>query len=500
MEVSGAVTLALDPPPGKDLAGDRPDPAARVFLLAALALALLRFTALGRWSLWLDEALTLADARHGEPPSNPLGYTLFGWLYDWLGSGRPDEHRLRLPAAVFGFLVVPATAWAFRPWYGRRAASIAAFLVAASGWHLYWSQNARFYTLAQLCVLLGGGLVLRGLDAGAWRRTASGLTLLVAAAAVHPSAALLAGPLVFLPWVPRWFEWIPEERATGRSWSLLSAAGLGALLVGSGWGLKVFTMWGSRHEGGGGLGGLQHFALTSGYLFTPTLGLAFLVGARRGWGRRESFVPWAATLLALGIAAALSLVVRVSAQYVFVLLPWVAAVAGLAFVPRERRSFEPGEVPDGDARRALGRALLVVLVALPGLVDGALYFLVRHGDRPRWREAYAHVFEHSGPADLVLGMEAAVGEYYLDPTSDDLRDWRQVVKLDTHSLRWRLPEDWARHGRRIWLVVNAEQLEDWDGEARARFQRFLDEECVVAARFDVPLTPRDLDVAVYRTR
>jgi hypothetical protein len=494
LEVSGAVTVALDAPPGKDLPRDR---VALAFLLAALVLGLFRFVDLGRWSLWLDEALTLADARHGEPPSNPLGYAVFARLYDWLGSGRPDEHLLRLPAALFGFLVVPATAWVFRPWFGRRAAALAAFFVAASGWHLYWSQNARFYTLAQLLTLVGAGLVLRGLEHVHTRRTALGLGLLLAAAAVHPSAALLAAPLLFLPWIPRWLEWIPPERASGRPWSLLSAAGLATLLVGSGWGLRVFSMWGSRHEGGGGLAGLQHFALTSGYLFTPTLGLAFLFGLRRGWGRRTSFVPWAATLLALGFAAGLSLVVRVSAQYVFVLLPWVAAVAALAFADPDSESAGP---PAPSRRRAVARILLVIAVALPGLVDGGLYFLVRHGDRPRWREAYAHVFEHSGPGDLVLGMEAAVGEYYLDPDTDDLRDWRQVVKLDTHSLRWRLPEDWARHGRCTWLVVNAEQLEDWDGEARERFTRFLQEECLETARFEVPWTPRDLDVAVYRTR
>ena len=68
-------------------------------LVAACLVGLTRFLLLGHWSLWLDEAFTLADARHSRGSLNPLGYVVFN-LWFALGGGRPDELWMRLPAAV----------------------------------------------------------------------------------------------------------------------------------------------------------------------------------------------------------------------------------------------------------------------------------------------------------------------------------------------------------------------------------------------------------------
>lgn len=495
MEVSGAVAPALDPSatkPGALAEGAR-DPLARMLVLLALTLGALRFVALPSWSLWLDEALTLADTQGKGSAVNPIGYGLFGWFYAF-APARPDEFWLRLPAAVFGFGSILATLWAFRPFIGARASALAAFFLAASVWHLYWSQNARFYTLAQLLALLGGGALLRGLYGGSSARTMLGLLLLVLAALTHPSAAFLIGPLLVVPWIARWLEWVPPAGLHSRAWNLFSTAGLAALVIGSGWALRAWFKWEARQ----GTGSPLHLAKTAGYLLTPTLGLAFLLGAWRQWRVRESFVPVAAAVLGLCAAGLASFFVRVSAQYVFVLQPWVAACAALALAPI-------GSVAAG-LENALARRrvlILALLVASPGLVETALYFTLRNGDRPRWREAYAYVYEHRGPMDLVLGMEAPVAEFYLQPEKLELRSWSEVTWLD--DFRSRLPLDWARYGRRVWFVVNRTQLDDWTSmpsslEHRAEVERILIEECTLEASFRVPLTPRDLDVHVYATR
>jgi hypothetical protein len=496
MEVSGVVTVALDPAAAKAaLAAPHAgraarDPLVRTFVLLALALGALRFVALSRWSLWLDEALTLADSHGGGPEANPVGYGLFDWFYG-RSPGRPDELWLRLPAAVFGLAAILATLWAFRPFFGARAAALGAFFLSASVWHLYWSQNARFYTLVQTLALLGGGVLLRGLYRGSSARTLLGLVLLSLAALTHPSAAFLIAPLLCVPWIARWLDSVPEEAARSRAWSLFALAGFVALGIGSGWALRAWVRWEARQ----GSGDPVHLLLTAGYLVSPTLGLAFCLGAFRGARARESFVPVVATVLGLAAAFLSSFFVRVSAQYVFVLQPWLAGCAGLAFAPR---AGAPGTHPEW--RRL---TLLALLVALPGLVESALYFTLRHGDRPRWREAYAYVFEHRGPGDLVLGMEAPVAEYYLSPGNYALRRWTEVTWLD--DFRSRLPLEWARYGRRTWFVVNQTQLDDWtrqpaSRENRAELERILREECREVARFEVPLTPRDLDVRVYVTR
>ena len=481
MEVSGAVSSALDPGAQKPASGSA-DPVARAFLLAAVLLGLLRFLGLARWGLWLDEALTLADTATGGTDANPFGYWLFAKFYALSGE-RPTEAWMRFPAALFGLGSILATRWALGPFVGARAAALGAFFVAASSWQLYWSQNARFYTLAQLLALLGGGWLLRGLYRGSTGRTALGLLTLVLAALTHPSAAFLIGPLLVLPWIVYWCEWWPSESERGRGWGLFGAVSLLAFVVGSGWALKTWLRWENRQ----GSGTFLHFAKTAGYWLTPTVALAALVGLARGLRDRLAFVPVAAAALGFGAAALASLFLRVSAQYVFVLQPWAAACAGLALAPL--------------APRRLAR--LALLLALPGLVESALYFTVRNGDRPRWREAYAYVFEQRGPEDLVLGMEAPVAEYYLEPSSRALRRWTEATWLD--DFRSHLALDWARYGRRTWFVVNETQLDDWTGHERSRahraeVERILAEECERVASFEIPLTPRDLDVHVYVTK
>ena len=488
MELSGVVRVPLDllGPKAPDPEGAARDPLLRPALALIALLCALRFFALGRWGLWLDEALTLADSYHGEGAANPLGYALFELFYR-ASPARPDEFQLRLPAAVFGCASILSALWALRPFVGARAATLSALFLAASPWHLYWSQNARFYTLAQTLALLGGGLLLRGLYLDSVRRTLGGLSLLAGAALTHPSSAFLIAPLLAVPWIVRFLEWLPPVRS--RAWGWFAAAGLLALVLGSGWALRAWTTWEERQ----GIGSPVHLAKTTGYLLGPLLGAAFLAGAWRGRGWRESFVPLAATVLACLGAGAASFFVRVSAQYVFVLQPWIAAIAGLLFVRSPQES--------GAALRA--RVALVLFVLVPALGESALYFAARHGDRPRWREAYAYVHEHRAPGDLVLGMDAPVAEYYLDPAATDLRDWRQTTWFD--EFRARTPLDWARYDRRVWFVVNRVLFDDWGSlplaaENRAEAERILREECELVAEFPVPLTPRDLDVQVYVTR
>ena len=102
--------------PGGDQGGSQG--AWRAWLCLAGVLGLVRLLRLGEWSLWFDEAVTVADAWHGEDLKNPLGYLVvraFGQL-----SEAPEAYFLRLPAALAGWLTIPLTWWAFRGVAGDR--------------------------------------------------------------------------------------------------------------------------------------------------------------------------------------------------------------------------------------------------------------------------------------------------------------------------------------------------------------------------------------------
>ena len=470
-------------PPGPGGVRDPGPPAwlirSAVGLTALLALA--RFFGLGSFGLWIDEAHTLHDALAPGDASTryPLGYwatrasiALFG--------GRTDELVLRLSAAVFGALGLLAVAWAFHPALGRGRAWVAALLLASSSWHLYWSQSARAYTLAQTLSLLGAGFYLRGLLAGDRRSLLLGFLVAGSAAFAHPSAALLLPAWVLAPLalpVLRARLSVPPPRRL-----LAGVALLGGLAL-AGWGLKVYLDYQDSKQVVDWFGSWRHFVLSSGFYVTPWLSLGAALGV---WcalrGRRPSEVL--AALVVASVATSgllLALLVRVSAQYVFVLLPWIALLA---------------TVPLGSLRGPARGAAYLALLVLPGLVDTGLYFGPRHGNRPRWREAFEHVFEHRAEHDLVFGMAAVVGQYYFDPGSVNLREQRDLVRLNPYTARE--PARWSRRGRRTWFVLRREDLDDWPADERALFEELLEDECTLELELPVRFTPRDLSIEVWR--
>ncbi|MCG3208734.1 MAG: hypothetical protein FOGNACKC_02346 [Anaerolineae bacterium] len=122
-----------------------------LIILAGLALRLLW---LGEQSLWYDEGVTWMLSKMQLPDliqwtaadiQPPLYYLLI-WLNDILL--RDSEFALRWPSVLFGVLSIPAIyALARRLFANRLAPLLAAALLAGSPLLVYYSQEARMYTL-----------------------------------------------------------------------------------------------------------------------------------------------------------------------------------------------------------------------------------------------------------------------------------------------------------------------------------------------------------------
>ena len=187
---------------------------------------ILRFVALGRWSLWTDELYNLslmpvsALLADGFPADQhpPLYYLL---LESMLRIGQ-SEWLMRLPSALAGFLTIPIM-WRIgaalkRPNLGLLAATF----IALAPLHIWYSREARMYGLAMLFWTAAIYFYIQLLQRDNWSDVV-GLTLTTTGGlyTAYPTLALWIGQMAvfFLLWQltskkrSRLFRWLLAQAA-----------------------------------------------------------------------------------------------------------------------------------------------------------------------------------------------------------------------------------------------------------------------------------------------
>ena len=149
--------------------------------------------------LWMDEVFTLIrSVRPGFGEilaiySGDNQHTLYSLLakfsvqlfgeYAW---------SLRLPALMFGVASIWATARVTRLTFGTREAILAAMLCTISYHHIWFSQNARGYTVLLFVALMATDCLLRGLETGRWRYWIGYAVLISLGAFAHLTGVFIA--------------------------------------------------------------------------------------------------------------------------------------------------------------------------------------------------------------------------------------------------------------------------------------------------------------------
>ena len=121
--------------------------------------------------LWLDEITTVSV--YSPMPTlhvitgfvsanNHLLYTLLMKLS--IAFFGEQEWAVRLPSAIFGALTIPVFYWVSRLMLASRSSLCAALLLAVSYHHIFFSQNARGYSLQLFFTILSGGLLVKALQ------------------------------------------------------------------------------------------------------------------------------------------------------------------------------------------------------------------------------------------------------------------------------------------------------------------------------------------------
>ncbi len=458
---------------------------AELALLGAITLcaAILRFYRLGDWSFWIDELYTIERAlnQFGSlssliqyiPPGSlwfPISFIMGSGAIQTFGVG---EWSARAAPAAIGALSIPALYLPIRALFGSRVALFSALLLALSPWHLFWSQNARFYTALMLFYTLALLAFFLGLERNRPGYILLGLLCFYLALSERIFSLLLV-PVMALYVVVCWKGPFGKPTGFNRRNLLLLATPLILGIVLEGF---AFLTKGSSFL----LGEMEWFFLYRNNTPGRLLGLlVFNVGA---------------SLVALALVSGVWLAVRKDRAAVLLLIgilvpPLLLVGASLFMFTEDRYLFAtlPGwillasvgvsEIWSRFGKRGRWAAFaFAAMLAANATSEILLYFRLNNGNRREWREAFQLVREKADSADGVVAYWPEFGPYYLDR---EILPWTEVQ-----------PETMTGREEKTWFVLDSETV--WGSPSR---KQWVERNAELIEVFYLR-TPEDLSLRVY---
>ena len=440
-----------------------------LIIITAFAL-ILRLYKIGEWSFWGDEVITVnsLQALSGQFPQ--LGMRVSNYLiFIPMTIFGVSEWSARLAPALVGVLTVPVLFFLVRRVYGAGVATLSALLLSLSTWHLYWSQNARFYTTLLLFYILAMFMFYMGIEKD--RPLYLILSLIFFGLAVQErlfSAALVPIAATYLIMI----KWLPYEKPAGFKLRniliLLVPSALGGLAFGlpyllhpEKW-LKTFS-WINNSP----------FWIIAGVVYYIGLSL-IVIGIVSAlymlikFDRAALLLSLAALFPFLAIVG-LSFFQYTANRYVFVSLPPIIILASVGI----QRIFSSVS----GSGRWLVLGLLLILIFEP-MSENILYYTYQFGNRENGKAAFEYIQTHRKPGDRVALTDPSVGEYYLGETV------LRVRRLDFNNLPVK--------DSRIWLIEDNNMV-----EKSPEAVRWLQENADLEAIYDNQVRGRNFIMRIY---
>lgn len=444
------------------------------FLIAITLLALaLRLYKLGEWSFWVDEVATVNRA-HGHfnletiisywPP--PISVILTGGVLHVLGT---NEWSARLIPMLVGVISIPVLYFPIKRLLGPVVALISGLIIALSTWHLYWSQNARFYTSLLLFYTLALFAFFFGIEKGRFRYIILSLLLLVAAMGERSMALFL---------VPVWALYLVSLKIfTSEMPSRFRFKNLAPiLLAGVAFGIyetfrffyaeslvvhAFFKFFDNPDQLPQPPLQLVHSIVT--HIGVPLICLGSVGGLYLLWEKKRIGL-----LLLLG-ATVPTLILLIASpfgwtadRYAFITLSSWAILSAVAV--KELFSQVEGR------KKILALGIVLLLVADP-LVQDAAYYRGQKGRRPDWHQIYTFIEQRRVEGDLVIATKYKLGLYYLDPEVMPIEDMDPGVIINNGQRTWFVVDayaNWIRPATVNWIKQNSQlvqvfpvYIDDW---------------------------------------
>ncbi|MCQ8894537.1 MAG: glycosyltransferase family 39 protein [Methanolinea sp.] len=392
----------------------------QILLVLTVIAAILRFFSLGLASLWLDEALTYRFSINpfmeywtlisaGGEPHPPLFY----WLEHPILVFGHNETTLRFLPAIFGIMTVPVIYFLGSEAVDRNAGIIAAAFLAFSPFHLFYSQEARMYSLMLLFLSLAMLFFY-----WAWKKEQIiwwiifGIFSALAFWTQFYSIIIVAGLyLYYFAWILKTNLDLKKLKGLGCSFALFILLSLPLLAII--WTIlidrvSVAPTWGMR--------GLDVFTITfkqfSGYSVPIALVfiVLFLIGMYRILLIRSDtciLFIWL-TILTFAASLGLSYLMPLAPRYLIGILPiFFIGIASSYLFPAGFKH---------DRRIIYMYIVLAFVVSMPGLVNH-----YNAGYKADWRSVSTMIAQNTSPGDIVVlmpGYLTAPFDFYYNNTTD----------------------------------------------------------------------------------
>ncbi len=441
-----------------------------IFLLSIILLAaVLRFYKLGEWSFWGDELITVDRADGGFFYNGIFFMSVSRALtFVTLNLFGISEWSARLPAALVGVVSIPILYFPIRKIFGPATGLVAVLLLAVSPWHLYWSQNARFYTVLLLFYTLSLLTFYIGIEEDRPRYLLLSMLFLGLAIAERLSSLLLMPVIVSYLVI---IMILPFKKPTGlrlRNLALFFAPGLLAGILLALPYLRDPSRWWST------MAWINNnpFWLLAGvvyYIGIPTICIGGLGGLYLLMKKdRAALLLLLGAIVPLAAVMAISLFQYTANRYLFITVTSWLILAALG--AKELFGHMQGTA------KVLAIGALATLLLSP-LSENLLYYQYQNGNRDNWKGALAYVAQQKGPDDVVVVPNQLLGEYYLD------KSIIPMAKLDLSTLQG---------DNRVWFVEDMNVAAKWP-----HVLDWIHGNTIQMAQMDVHVQARTYKMRVY---
>jgi 4-amino-4-deoxy-L-arabinose transferase-like glycosyltransferase len=423
---------------------------------------LLRLYKLGDWSFWGDELFSVSGQEDGFN-YNLLRQSLSLALIQAVTAvNGTNEWNARIVPAIIGIISIPILYFLVRKIFDPQIALLAVLLLAISPWHIYWSQNARFYTAILLFYSVALLFFYLGMEQDRpWYLFLSILFLGLAAKERLFALFFIPVALVYLLLL-NWLRFgTPPGWRTRNGAIFIIPALIGGLFFAG-------PYVGNLPEWMIGFGRANNnpvwlFAGFVAYVGLPVICLG-TVGGLYGIAQKNR----AALLLLLNATLPLLLLMLIAPfhytanRYAFISLTSWFILTAVTVLALWRKLPRPANL--------LLIGVFLILLLQP-LGDDVLYYTTQMGNRDNWKSAFAVVKEQKQADDLVVSTNGQLARYYLQENTLDFVGLNRADLSQSKQRMWVIEDNVAiEHFPHIhqWLTENARLMAVFDVTAQAR--------------------------------